>query len=263
MKIYSDYDEEPEEQFLPLPENLYREVYDLEMAGFDRDFQFYNSNLVSNSDVLELGCGSGRLSRLLADADHRLTGIDLSIPMLREALTASSRKCRFICMDMRRLAFHKRFDAIIIPYNTLNLLCDNSDVRCCLSGCRKHLVQKGILLLQLFIPSEELLSQAGKTTFQFQMLERPQGGKVIKEVLRKFSADLSQLEMTERYKVRPMLAGQPNVNYAHTMTLNANNQSTWLELLQSSGFTIQSLASTYDTTSPANSSLLLINAIKR
>lgn len=241
MKIYSSYDQEPEDLYLPLPENLYSELYDLEMSGFSQDFFFYQAALNSASEILELGCGSGRLTRFLAGAGHQPAGIDISLPMLRAAGSFSPGKIKFICMDMRNLALRKRFDAIIIPYNTLNLLANNIDVTICLNGCLNHLKPGGLLLLHLHIPTEEMRSNPDKATFQFQMFDRPQGGKIIKEILLRFHTDSNQLEMTERYKIRPMQLDEANTNYSHTMLLNANDQSAWLNLLHSSGFAIVAL----------------------
>jgi SAM-dependent methyltransferase len=248
MQIYSDYDEEPEELYLPLPANLYREFYDLEMAGYSQDFSFYETALEPLSDILELGCGSGRLTRFTSASGHRPLGIDLSLPMLLEARSQSGSTSIHVCMDMCRLALRKRFDAIIIPYNTLNLLAKNSDVQTCLNGCRDHLKPDGGLLLQLYVPSEEMHSNPDTTTFHFQMFDRPRGGKIIKEILRRFHTGTRQIEMTERYKIRPMQPGAVNTNYAHTMLLNANDQTAWLNLLHASGFSVVSLSQPNPTT---------------
>ena len=77
-----DYSTEPEEIFYPLSTERYSEFYDIEMTNFDSDLEFYTSALPENVDILELGCGSGRLSRALASRGHRVTGVDISSEML-------------------------------------------------------------------------------------------------------------------------------------------------------------------------------------
>lgn len=245
MEIYTQYDDEPEELFTPLSSEHYRELYDLEMSGFRDDLPFYLSNLSTPSDILELGCGSGRLSRLLTAAGHQLTGIDLSLPMLREATKHAGEGSRFCCMDMRRLAFTKRFAAIIIPYNTLNLLADNSDVMYCLEDSRRQLSYSGQLLLQVFTPTRQQFHETG-SQFQFTLFDRPQGGKIVKETLRTMDAAAGTITMTERYKIRPMNGSEPNSNYSHTMLLNGNSRENWLDCLRAAGFTVESVASSYD-----------------
>jgi SAM-dependent methyltransferase len=258
MQIYSDYDEEPREEFLALPATLYQQLYDLELQDFSDDFPFYHSHLISGTKILELGCGSGRLTRLLTSAGHHVTGIDLSPSMLQTAQRRAP-DCRLICMDMRKLAFRTTFAAIIIPYNTLNLLADNDDVFRCLEGCRDHLQASGQLLIQLYTPSGSL-SPEQPTSFQFQIFDRPEGGRVVKETLRTFDPATTTITMEERYKIRPMNNIDPNSNYNHTMMLNANSRETWLDIITSAGFTVQSTSSSYAPESPATPSLLLIQA---
>lgn len=259
MKIYADYDDEPREEFLMLTPEMYRQMYDLELSGFREDIHFYMSHLLPGSDILELGCGSGRLTRLLAAAGHNITGIDLSMPMLQRAKKQNPRS-RFVCMDMRNIAFFNTFSAVVIPYNTLNLLTDNEDVQRCLYGCLEQLNPGGHLLLQLYIPADGARREHAAPSFQFQILDLPQGGKVVKETLRSFQTSSSTITMEERYKIRPMNGIDPNSNYRHTMFLNGNDRTTWLELIQSAGFTIRSTSSSYDTDDQQNPNLLLISA---
>jgi hypothetical protein len=74
----------------------------------------------------------------------------------------------------------------------------------------------------------------------------------------------NRLEMSERYKIRPMSPGQPNSNYSHTMILNGSDRTTWLQLLTSTGFTVQKISTSYsiDIPSETPSSILMI-ALRR
>lgn len=245
MKIYSDYTEEPEDKFEPLSQEMYVEVYNLEMDGFIDDLPFYLSHLQPGSNILELGCGSGRLSRMLSEKNHRLTGIDLSIQMLKSARDKSSAE-RYACMDMRCLGIASAFDAVIIPYNTLNLLHDPADIEGCLKECRRVLKQNGLLLLQLFaVPEDHTGGREPWSAFQFQVFDRPQGGKVIKEIKRRFRPDRSLVTMTEQYKIRPMTPGCRNSNFTQTLQLTGWGRRQWLEAIELAGFTVQTAASSY------------------
>lgn len=259
MKIYDSYDEEPQEQYEGLSPSLYRQFYDLEMAGVAEDLAFYLAALTPGSTILELGCGSGRLSRLLAAAGHRLVGIDLSLPMLRTACSMGG-DAQYVCMDMRRLAFTARFDAVIIPYNTLNLLADNRDVALCLQGCRDHLNLGGKLLAQLYLPQHSATADKPGPTFQFQIFDRRQGGKVIKETLRTIVPDQQAICLEERYKVRPMNGIEPNRNFKHRLIINGNSRTAWLALLEKAGFAVNHCTNRYQQDSPALDSMLLLIA---
>ena len=177
VQIYDSYDQEPQDVFHPLTEEHYSEFYDLELGGFSGDLGFYQAHLPENRRILELGCGTGRLSRLLSAAGHQVTGIDLCEPMLQKARQASPPTIHYLGMDMRRLAFSTRFEAIVIAYNTLNLFIDPSELQSCLRACRRHLLPQGHLLAQIHIPTEDLTARAGAPSFQFKMFDRPQGGK--------------------------------------------------------------------------------------
>ena len=61
------YENEPEEIFIPLPAQLYPALYHLEMSEFQDDRNFYVKKLAEHGcrHVLELGCGTGRISEHL------------------------------------------------------------------------------------------------------------------------------------------------------------------------------------------------------
>ena len=50
--------------------------------------------------ILELGCGSGRDTQVLAGAGHRVVGVDLSASAVKEA-AARVPSCEFHCQDIR------------------------------------------------------------------------------------------------------------------------------------------------------------------
>ena len=261
MKIYSDYDQEPEDQFEPLSPGFYTEMYELEMGSFDTDLCYYRDFLTAKSSILEIGCGTGRLSRLLAEEGHQVTGIDLSEAMLASAEKKGGDNIHYINMDMRDLQLSEKFDAVIIPYHTLNLLTDEQDILRTLTGCHSHLRTDGQLLLQLYIPSA-VTADDGNASFQFQMFDRPAGGKIVKEIIKKFSPETGVLEMTERYKIRPMQAGQPNTNFSHTMRLHSAPQEQWMRYIEAAGFDILSSTNRYSPSATPSPNMLLLHCRK-
>ena len=115
---------EPEEIFLPLSSDRYAEFYGIEMDDFAKDIVFYRKYATKSSRILELGCGTGRISRALAANGHSVIGLDISLSMLKRAGATHHEKNSpsYVCMDMSRMVLQQKFDHILIPYNSLNLL---------------------------------------------------------------------------------------------------------------------------------------------
>lgn len=246
MQIYDEYDDEPEDIFLPVDETRYTLLYDMEMGGFRDDLPFYRLHLPTAGQVLEVACGTGRVGKAIADAGRNVTGIDISMPMLRTALRRKNCRNRYVAMDMRRLAFSTPFDAVIIPYNSLNLFTDPQDIRACLAGCRQSLRAGGILLLQLFVPGQQCLKQSGQRTFQFQIFDDPQIGRVIKEVRRTYLPATGTLQLEERYRLRPNRPDRKNEDLSRQMEICAWPAARWFDLLTRTGFAVDRCYGGYD-----------------
>lgn len=242
VTIYQDYDQEPEDIFQLLPERLACSFYALEMDGYTADIDFFKPLLPNQGPILELGCGTGRITRKIAGSDRpgRLViGIDISLPMLHLAIQADPPymdNTRYLCMDMVQLAFRVDFAAILIPYNTLNLLGSRDRIRQCLGGCRNLLQPGGRLLVQLFVPSREFVLQ--QKTFQFQMFNRPKGEKIIKEIRKHYIPQNQSVRIEERFRVRPMQAGKANEDWHRIYTVAGFSADCWLSLFQQAGFTL-------------------------
>lgn len=234
---------EPDECFLPLSSERYCQFYDLEMSDFQADLPFYLERVMTGGTILEIGCGSGRLSRPLAATGAAVIAVDLSLAMLRLARLKTGTNISYLCMDMTELALSGKFDTIIIAYHTLNLLVSGDRIKRCLQQLRTVLKPGGKLLLQLFVPDQTLLALGAKKLFQFQIIEQPEGGKVIKEIRRGYADE--QLILEERYRVRPRLAGAVNEDLSHTLHLAAFSAEKWQGLLLDSGFRIHRQFSGY------------------
>ena len=225
----------------------YTALYDLELGNFCEDLPFYRTHLPTHPcAILELGCGTGRVSRALATDGHRLTGIDLSLPMLAAAnLAPTAPAPHYVCMDMTALAFRATFAAIIAPYNTLNLLTEPEDLRACLSQIHHLLAEDGIFLLQLYIPDPDLHGLKGKKRFQFQIFDRPDGSKVIKEILKSTEPQSSLVDIIERYHLR-FRKELPNEDWEYTYRILGYGFAQWLKIFAARGFRLEIAYGNYD-----------------
>jgi len=113
----------------------YAPFYDWENAQTlgRRDVPFW-TRLASqaNGDVLELGCGTGRVSFPLARSGIDLVGVDRSEQMLARARQRTSRtsgRVSFVRADIRQLPFKRgRFSMVLAPYGVLQSLIRERDL---------------------------------------------------------------------------------------------------------------------------------------
>lgn len=86
---------------------------------------------VQPRSVLDLACGTGSLSMLLAARGYQVIGADLSSDMLCEAEqkahTLSENRPFFICQPMQRLRLPEPVDAVICALDSLNYLRNPAD----------------------------------------------------------------------------------------------------------------------------------------
>jgi SAM-dependent methyltransferase len=171
------------------PENidfLYQDGrhYDQQYASAQDDFSFWIDQANQFGDpILELACGTGRFTILLAQAGYSVTGIDTSEPMLKEgrrkAIEAGV-EVTWIKADMRDFNLDKKFSLIILTSNTLGHLLTLSDFEACMASVRKHLAPNGRFIIEVFVPKMEMLINKPGERFPFSEYDDPDGrGKIV------------------------------------------------------------------------------------
>jgi SAM-dependent methyltransferase len=106
------------------------------------------AHLPPKSSVLDLGCGTGRLTQRLLERGHSVTAVDNSPDMLRHVPDAANK----ICCDIERLALDGTFDVVLFASNLINV--GQHEIRHAqLEVCRRHLAPEGAVLFQRFDPA--------------------------------------------------------------------------------------------------------------
>lgn len=121
------------------------------------DLQFYKRWMPQHQDarILELCCGTGRLTLPLAEDGHTICGVDITTSMLEQARIKASNKrleIEFIEADIRYLELPDQYDLIFIPFNSIHHLYQNEDLFKAFEGVKKHLKEGGIFILDCFNP---------------------------------------------------------------------------------------------------------------
>ncbi len=160
----SDFDDTEEAEFGPVDDyDHFAYYYDQQYRTVSYDFEFYRElarRAGANARILELACGSGRLTLPLLKAGFRVTGLDLSekmIELAQKKLAAEpaeiAQRARFLQGDMRDLdqvVGNEEFDLIFIGLNSFQHLLTQADQLACLNAARRHLAPAGLFIIDVF-----------------------------------------------------------------------------------------------------------------
>lgn len=123
----------------------------------DSDLPFYAGRLQEKKSgkILELCCGTGRLTLPLAEQGFNITGVDISKTMLDRAKNKTAETnldITFIEADIRYLTLPDTYDAIFIPFNSIHHLYKTEDLFLAFNAVKAHLKPDGYFLLDCFNP---------------------------------------------------------------------------------------------------------------
>jgi SAM-dependent methyltransferase len=149
------------------------------------DIAFYQARLSSSdTTVLELGCGTGRVLLPLAAMCRFIHGIDRSQAMLThglqklQAAAIPPTKARVELGDITQFALGRTFDLIIAPYRVFQLLETDAQIDGLFQCVRTHLAPGGTCILNVFHPQggfARVQQEWGTTTEVFRWEELVDG----------------------------------------------------------------------------------------
>jgi len=158
--------------------------YDLESGSLSNDIPFYLKQIeVGGGPVLELGCGTGRITIPIAEAGYEVIGLDISKSMLEQALKKSAEKSigiDWIEADCRDFNLKKKFGTIIFPFNGIAHIHDRESHEALYDMVKKHLKPDGRFIVQWFNPALEILLRGENQRTKCFEYDDPDGrGKVV------------------------------------------------------------------------------------
>lgn len=141
-------------------------IYDGMNTHMD-DLQFYKRWLPKNkkAKILELCCGTGRLTLPIAKDGYNICGVDYTPSMLEQAKAKAAEAgldINFIEANIRTLDLQEKFDLIFIPFNSIHHLYQNEDLFKALDCVKNHLKERGLFLLDCFNPNIQYIVENEK-----------------------------------------------------------------------------------------------------
>lgn len=133
--------------------------YDYENDSFEPDGPFY-STLAQRigGSVLEIGCGTGRITIPMAVQGINITGLDIVPEMLQRAKAkASNLAINWVEADARTFNLGRQFNVIFESGATFQHMLERADQEEMLSSAREHLVPDGRFIISSIFPKPELL----------------------------------------------------------------------------------------------------------
>lgn len=135
----------------------FAQVYDLFMDNVPyEDWCTYivrelKKERIENGLVLELGCGTGRMTRLLAKMGYDMIGIDMSQEMLMIAREAQEDNdgILYLQQDMRSFELYGTVRAVVSICDSMNYILEEDDLRQVFSLVNNYLDPRGIFLFDL------------------------------------------------------------------------------------------------------------------
>jgi len=129
-------------------------LYDLESGPFKLDGTIlFELARRAGGPLLEVGCGTGRVTIPLAQRGFEMTGLDAAPEMLHRARQkADGLPVHWICADVRRFRIQSRYRFIFTVGAPFQHLLSRPDQEAMLARVREHLTPDGKLLIDASLP---------------------------------------------------------------------------------------------------------------
>lgn len=161
-------------------------LYDLEYADHREDVLHYVRLACSAGwPVLELGCGTGRLTLPIARAGVAVDGLDLAPGMLEGLRAKLALEPRAVA---ERVGVHAgdfrtppdtlqpSYAAVFWPFNTIHHCRHPDDIDATLEAAKARLKPGGTLALDLYLPDRNLYDRDPNKTYEHRNMRDPRTG---------------------------------------------------------------------------------------
>ena len=136
----------------------FAEVYDLFMdnvpyeAWSDYLAELFGEYQIEDGLLLDLGCGTGKLTRLMEAKGYDMIGVDYSYDMLSIAKEQSEESILYLLQDMREFELYGTVRGIYSACDSLNYILEEEELKEVFSLVNNYLDPKGIFVFDINTP---------------------------------------------------------------------------------------------------------------
>jgi len=147
-----------------------------------------------NGNILELACGSGRITIPLAKAGYEIWGMDISNAMIelfrkkiKDLPEDVAQRIHLVHENMTNFRINKKYQLIIIPFRSYQALIEDNQQNMCLKNVYNHLSEDGIFIITFFKPIDDIENNWVKNVeiFDWESNDPTTGNKVRRYHFRK------------------------------------------------------------------------------
>ena len=145
----------------------FAQVYDLFMDNVPYEMwgeylaQLFREYGIEDGLLLDLGCGTGKLTRIMAEKGYDMIGVDYSYEMLDMAKSESEESILYLLQDMREFELYGTVRGIYSACDCLNYILEENELRSVFKLVNNYLDPGGVFVFDVNTPYKyrELLAE--------------------------------------------------------------------------------------------------------
>ncbi len=196
------------------------ELYDYEYRRRRSDVRFYRREakrlLGDGGTILEVACGSGRVTTGLLRDGHTVIGMDISRAMLARAAArigklgrAARARGMLFCADMRQFQLARKFPLIVMAFNSFEHLYTRVEVEFFLEAVKAHLEPGGHFIFDVQNPDLHWLCRNPRKRWARTKFKHPTTKEPYIYTTNHEYDPVSQIVIINLYYQRAVDAGMP------------------------------------------------------
>ena len=152
--------------------------------------------------ILELACGTGRITIPIAKEGISIVGLDFSLKMLEQAKRNSKEnnvEIEWIEADMTNFSLSRKFSVIIMPAAAMNWVLENKRIEKCLTCIKDHLNQDGRFIFSAFNPNLDILQRDPSKKYDIDKYPDPDGKGTVVVTVSNYYDEATQINNVTSY----------------------------------------------------------------